>query len=436
MRPSRALLTTAVLTAGLGLVLAAAPQLPLPALASDDDPGAEGWLGVRLQELTPELRESLHVDRRVNGVLVSDVVEGSPAEAAGLQAEDVITEIQGTRISTVDEAVDAVKGLPPGEKVLVTINRNGRSRAMTAVLGDREEARSQGRYDEDVRRYYGQPPEPPRPPRPPRAPQAPEAPRPPHPPLPPRPPHVEIQRLSGGYLGVQTYPLNDQLAEYFGVPEGQGVLVLEVVENSPAEAAGLRAGDVILSVGDTEIDSPRDLRRAIRHMDPESTVSIKVSRKGEIRTLDATLGDAKDMSEWMGPWGDHARVLADLGELDIQLPDLDIQLPDLDGLLENLPDLEDLPQIEWHGHGDGPHIYYYEGDGTEWREIDEEVREALRESFEAAREQMERVRVQVREVQQEKLQQLREQLDSLRERERTLDRERIAPGRSGTAGTI
>jgi len=411
------LLTAVALTAGLGLALVATPRLPHPAFASD--PGGQGWLGVQLQELTPDLRETLSINRRVNGALVSYVVPDSPAEVAGLQQEDVTTEIQGTRLTTVEEAVEAVQNLAPGEKVLITVNRSGRTRALTAVLGDREEARAEGRYDQDVRRHYGQIPEPPRPPRPPRAPR---------PPVPPSPPHVEIHRLSGGYLGVQTFALNDQLAEYFGVPTGRGVLVLEVVEESPAGEAGLQAGDVILSVGEVEIEGPRDLRRAIRSQEPGETVGITVTRKGTTQTFEVTLGDAHDMSDRV-IFGGNWEELADLEVLE------DLDLPDIEVLLEDLPGLEAMPEhFEWHGDGHGPRIYFHGDDGVDWKEINEEVREQVLESLKAARQQMDRVRIQVRGLQGEHMDHLHEQLNRLREKEELL--REVAPESPVGTGTI
>ena len=102
--------------------------------------------------------------------------------------------------------------------------------------------------------------------------------------------------MSGrGYLGVNTMALGQQLAEYFGVSENQGVLVTLVSKDSPAEAAGLRAGDIILSLSDSKIESPADLMRMVRAHDPQDQVDVVVQRKGEMHTRKAKLGEAKDM---------------------------------------------------------------------------------------------------------------------------------------------
>jgi len=103
-----------------------------------------------------------------------------------------------------------------------------------------------------------------RPPDPPLPPQAPEAPAPPH-----------------GWLGVV---LSDM--------EGEGVNVIEVKEGSPAEKAGLKDGDRILEMDGTKIDRSRDIRHAMRDLEPGDTVQIKIRRKTQEKTLTATLGEA------------------------------------------------------------------------------------------------------------------------------------------------
>jgi hypothetical protein len=93
-----------------------------------------------------------------------------------------------------------------------------------------------------------------------------------------------------GYLGVHVQELTGQLRNYFGIPDDQGVLVTEVVEDSPAETAGLKAGDVILKVGDEEIGSTRELTRTIRQTDPESTVALTIVRDRNEQQVTVTLG--------------------------------------------------------------------------------------------------------------------------------------------------
>lgn len=96
-----------------------------------------------------------------------------------------------------------------------------------------------------------------------------------------------------GFLGVQIQDLSEQLSDYFKVKNGNGVLVSEVVEDSPAKKAGLKAGDIITKVDDNEIENASDLTTTIRGYKPETKVSISIIRDGKKKKLKATLGEAE-----------------------------------------------------------------------------------------------------------------------------------------------
>ncbi len=95
-----------------------------------------------------------------------------------------------------------------------------------------------------------------------------------------------------GWLGVHIQDLNDQLREYFKVPSG-GALVTEVEEDSPAEEAGLRAGDVIVEVNGERIDDAEDLIDEISRMEKGETAKIKVIRDGKEKVLEAKIEERK-----------------------------------------------------------------------------------------------------------------------------------------------
>lgn len=96
-----------------------------------------------------------------------------------------------------------------------------------------------------------------------------------------------------GFLGVQIQDLSDQLSDYFKVKNGNGVLVSEVVENSPAAKAGLKAGDIITKVDDKNIENAGDLTTTIRGYEPEAKVSISIIRDRKKKKLKATLGETE-----------------------------------------------------------------------------------------------------------------------------------------------
>ena len=102
-----------------------------------------------------------------------------------------------------------------------------------------------------------------------------------------------IETKPSGYLGVHIQNLTDQLAEYFKVKEGKGVLVTEVEDDSPAEKAGLKAGDIITKINDEEVTTTGELSKAVRSYDPEAKVTVSVLRNGKNKKLNATLAESE-----------------------------------------------------------------------------------------------------------------------------------------------
>jgi serine protease Do len=98
----------------------------------------------------------------------------------------------------------------------------------------------------------------------------------------------EIDR---GWLGVQIKPLPEEAANVLGLEVGQGVMIESVVADSPAAAAGLKAGDVVLSFAGAEVDELRDLTRAVALNNPEAQTKITVLRRGQTLEIDVTLGN-------------------------------------------------------------------------------------------------------------------------------------------------
>ena len=116
-----------------------------------------------------------------------------------------------------------------------------------------------------------------------------------------------------GFLGVQIQDLSEQLRDYFEVKDGNGVLISEVVEDSPAKKAGLKAGDIIIKVDDSAIENAGDLTATIRDFEPESKVSVSVIRNGKKKKLEATLGEAENSFIYkfgdLGKMGDKHKMM-------------------------------------------------------------------------------------------------------------------------------
>lgn len=360
----------------LGLAAAVLIASPAPAGPS----GA--WIGVRLQNLDDNLREAMNIDRHVLGALVSDVMDDSPAQKAGLQDGDVIIEVDGHRTTTLEEVTSAVHELEPGEKALIVVSRGGQSRGLDIVPSTRSEslvwtdqgekgdrkvrkfvfksdkdkeqlekelqelAEEHGQLSEEharkieekarkIEQYFQQDEKG------------------------DREHGVRIIRSKGGYLGVQSMEVG-QLADYFGVDEG--VLVTEVVEGSPAEEAGLRAGDVILAVGDEEVSDPGELRETVRDQEPGETVKIDIVRRGERSTVAVKLGDASD--------------LGDADMLFMSPEDGDIAIPEIPGI-KRIPRIDiQAPNLQWLDEGDA-HVLRL--DEEELQKFKEELHKSLDE---------------------------------------------------------
>jgi serine protease Do len=93
-----------------------------------------------------------------------------------------------------------------------------------------------------------------------------------------------------GWLGVRIQPVTEDLAEGLDLDEAKGALISEVTDDSPAEAAGLAVGDVVLSVNDKPIDDVRDLTRTIARLDPGEDAELELWRQGEMASVTVRLG--------------------------------------------------------------------------------------------------------------------------------------------------
>ena len=98
-------------------------------------------------------------------------------------------------------------------------------------------------------------------------------------------------QVDRGWLGVQIRPVSGEIASVLGLEPGQGTMIDRVMDGTPAQAAGLQAGDIVLSFNGTSIDEARDLTRAVAGTAPDTVASVEVLRAGDRMTLDVTLAN-------------------------------------------------------------------------------------------------------------------------------------------------
>jgi serine protease Do len=220
-----------------------------------------GWLGVGLGEVTPERARALKL-KDESGVEVTHIEDNSPASKAGLKENDVILEVNGQKVEDGPQFARTIGDAAPGTKVNLTVWRNGATQTIVATV------------DARPAQYFVFGPEGPfAVPMPP----MPLLPEPPFPVLPGQAPLV----------GFEGETLTPQLAAYFGVHEG--VLVRTVTPNTPAEKAGLKAGDVVTKVAGTPVTSPREISGLVRA--GHKTVTFTVMRNHKEITLNVEIAE-------------------------------------------------------------------------------------------------------------------------------------------------
>ncbi len=214
------------------------------------------YLGVGIAEITSDRAKELKLAEE-RGVEIKFIAENSPASKAGLKIDDVVLELNGQRVEGISQFTRSISEIPPGRKANLSLLRAG-ARLNVAVL---VEARANV-----------------------------QMPFPPFPPMPPMPsinmpdlPRAAIF-MRNNKLGIETESLNTQLAEYFGVKEG--ILVRNVTRQSPAEKAGIKAGDVIVKADGKPVAVTRDVTSLLPN---RKSISLGIVRNRKDVTLEVTL---------------------------------------------------------------------------------------------------------------------------------------------------
>jgi serine protease Do len=251
------------------------------------------YLGVRLEDVGEEDVARLRLPEE-KGALVARVEGESPAQKAGLVADDVIVRYHGEGVLGASQLARLVRETPAGRTVPLEVVRNGSVQRLQVTLGDSEG--SAWSLDEGLGRELGGHKWTFRVPPPPEAPEPPDAPMPPMPPSLPKVwanPHHLLDRMvwfgeGPRKLGLEYQEISGQLASYFKLEADEGVLVTSVHDDGPAGKAGLKAGDVILKLASREILDGDDLRRAVDKAEAGRETTITVQRDGRSVELKVT----------------------------------------------------------------------------------------------------------------------------------------------------
>ena len=255
---------------------------PRPAFTGWPEPHPSSYLGVHIDEVTPQTASALKLSD-TSGALIAYVDQDGPACRAGLKSNDVVVGFNGSKVQNPEQFQDLIHATPAGKTVSLTVVRNGQKKDISVTLGAWPNAMAHAQSFA---------------------------------PLPPRVyagpamagpgfPDIDVPSFTAlsSRHGVMVENLCPQLSDFFGVPHGQGVLVRSVEKGSPADAAGLKAGDVIIKVNNETVHDMADWRRAMHVR--AGKIPLAVVREKHEQTLVINLPAPGDTSKLQDTdWGD------------------------------------------------------------------------------------------------------------------------------------
>jgi len=234
-------INTAIAAQGQGIGFAVPINLAKDVLKDLKTKGyvTRGWLGLSIQDITPDMAENMKLKER-KGALVGQVFPDDPADRAGIKTGDIIIAIAGKQIQDTHELLRIVAALPVGKKVIVRIVRDGQEKNLEVVTAERK----------------------------------------------------DLREIAGGgklvdQMGMTLQEITPQMARNLGLSEKGGIVITRVNPNSPAEEAGLKAGDIILKINRTTIQVMKDFTDEVARSSTQETIMLLIKR--EEATLFVTL---------------------------------------------------------------------------------------------------------------------------------------------------
>jgi len=332
---STSLLAVIILAASAAIAQQPAP--PPPAPPDDVDQNFSffieggGFLGVYAENISRENMSRYHMSQ-VRGVGVTQVIKDSPAEKAGLRKDDVILRMDGENITSVRKLNRIVAEMSPDQSVRVTVSRGGAEQEITATIGKRDNTNFAGDLFSANPRLWKEG-------------------------IQPKVFKWERQFPSSDFfdkngqltfafgnsrrIGVSTMQLTKQLADYFGITNGKGVLVTSVTEDGPAAKAGVRAGDVITAIDGEEVDSSGDISRVINSK-KEGDVSLTIIRNKSQQTIRVTPREGGGFSGRLGQPQIGRQIV--IPRIEFPMPEIDIAMPRI--VIPSVPSINiEMPRV-------------------------------------------------------------------------------------------
>lgn len=245
-----------------------------PGVFSSDEGGKTSYLGVDIADVTTERLSALKL-KEEKGVEVTMVDQDAPAGKAGIKEHDVILTMNGAAVESEAQLRRMIHEIPPGRVVTLGISRDGSPMSVKVQLADKHKEVAffapKGSFNVQIPDVHL--------------------------------PEMEFPAMNmvvvtqSARSGLMVENITPQLGDFFGVKDGNGVLVRSVDKGSRADKAGFRAGDVIVKVNDEAVHDTSDFTHAVKSRNGTS-VNMGVIRDKKEQTLSLSLPEKKDSSWW------------------------------------------------------------------------------------------------------------------------------------------
>jgi len=193
------------------------------------------WLGVYIQEVTPEIAEQFDLPEDAKGVLVGDVVGDSPADEAGIKRGDIITKVNDEEVNSSGELQDKIRDIDIGDKANIEIMRDGKAIRFIVKIGEMPTVEEEGS----------------------------EFPK---------------EKVFSVQTGLKVEAITSEIAKELELPWAKGLMITEVIPGSSADDMGLQRGDVILEANRTEVSSVEKWEEIISRLEPGDTLLLLLFR--------------------------------------------------------------------------------------------------------------------------------------------------------------
>jgi serine protease Do len=225
-------INTAIVAQGQGIGFAIPISMAKDMLPDLKSKGTvtRGWMGISVQDITEDMAKSFKL-KDPNGAIVAEVFQGDPADKAGLKAGDIIIEVNGRRIKDTHELLVMIASFRVADQVRVKVLRDGLEKVFNVVVAERKDQ-----------------------------------------------PEVALSPKASPDLGLSVQELTPDIAQYLGIKEKKGIIVVDVEPGSPADEVGIQPQDIILQINRAPVTTLKEYSREIAKKTAKSSLLFQIKR--------------------------------------------------------------------------------------------------------------------------------------------------------------